>query len=248
VDVASETLRRLERAAVASWPAPEQAEIDGWLWRYASGGSLRANSVSALAFTGDDPEQAITEAERRYRARGAVARFTLTGVSEPADLDARLAARGYARGQDHVTMLKEVAASPGSAPDVAASCAYSPEWLAVYLAGLGPERAAVAPSILARLPQRRMFFACYRGSDVVGSGLSVADGELASVQCMATRSELRRQGYARAVLCAIEAWAVRQGATRLYLQAERANVGAIALYQGFGFRVAGRYHVRANGR
>ena len=74
---------------------------------------------------------------------------------------------------------------------------------------------------------------------------AAADGALASVQCMATRSDARRRGCARAVLRAIEAWAICQGARHLYLQAEWANRPAIALYEAFQFRVAGAYHVRS---
>ena len=240
---ARERLRALERAAVGAWPAPETADINGWLWRYASGGSLRANSVSTLEFAGGDIGAAILLADRRYRARGAPARFTVTEVSEPADLDARLAAFGYARGEDHVTMLKEVAATRDEGA-VTLSARPTPQWLSVYLSGLGPGRAAVAPRILARLPERRMFFTYHLAGEVVASGLSVADGEFASVQCMATRDDARRRGCARAVLRAIEAWAAGQGARHLYLQAEWANRAAIALYEGFRFRVAGRYHVR----
>jgi ribosomal protein S18 acetylase RimI-like enzyme len=72
----------------------------------------------------------------------------------------------------------------------------------------------------------------------------VRDGDLASVQCMATAPAARRGGCARAVLSAVEAWAAGQGCTHLYLQVESVNVGAIALYEAFGFRVAGRYHLR----
>jgi N-acetylglutamate synthase len=246
---ARERLRALERAAVGAWPALETADINGWLWRYASGGSLRANSVSTLEFTGGDIAAAIFVAERRYRAKGAPARFTVTEISEPADLDARLGALGYARGEDHVTMLKEVAATrEGGAvtlSTVTLSIQPTPQWLSVYLSGLGPGRAAVAPAILARLPKRRMFFACRVAGEVVASGLSVADGELASVQCMATRSDWRRHGCAQAVLRAIEAWAAGQGARHLYLQAEWGNRPAIALYEAYRFRVAGAYHVRS---
>lgn len=237
------TLIEIEQAAVRSWPALETAAIDGWLWRYASGGSQRANSVSTLAFAGADAEAAIRDAEQRYRARGAASRFTITEVSAPTDLDARLAAMGYARGHDHATMAKPVAGGP-SPGDVALSSDPEPEWLAVYLAGLGSDRKEIAPTILAGLPQRRAFFACRRGGAVVGSGLSIADGALASVQCMATLASARRQGCAQAVLGAIEAWAADQGCAHLYLQVEVANVGAIALYEGFGFHVAGRYHLR----
>jgi GNAT superfamily N-acetyltransferase len=64
---------------------------------------------------------------------------------------------------------------------------------------------------------------------------------------MATLASARRQGSARAVLTAIEAWAASQGCAHLYLQAESANTAAIVLYEAFGFRVAGRYHLRTKG-
>ncbi|MFL5115154.1 MAG: hypothetical protein ACJ8DG_05870, partial [Microvirga sp.] len=179
-------LTEIEWAAVRSWPALETGDIDGWLWRYASGGSLRANSVSALSFRSADFDAAVRGAEHRYRARGAPCRFTVTEVSEPGDLDVRLAAMGYARGEDHVTMAKAIAGAATIAPaDVVPSADPSPEWLAVYLSGLGPNRREVAPAILAGLPVRRAYFSCRRDGSVVGSGLSVADSRLASVQCMA---------------------------------------------------------------
>jgi N-acetylglutamate synthase len=238
-------LAEMEAAAVRSWPALETADIDGWLWRYASGGSLRANSVSALSFRGPDLEAAVRDAERRYGARGAPCRFTVTQVSKPGDLDARLAAMGYTRGEEHVTMAKAIPGSPAVASaDVVMSTDPGTEWLAIYLAGLTPNRRAVAPAILAGLPSRRCFFSCRRDGSVLGSGLSIADGDVASVQCMATLPGARRQGCARTVLAAIEAWAAVAGCTHLYLQAETPNTAAISLYEGVGFRVAGRYHVR----
>jgi ribosomal protein S18 acetylase RimI-like enzyme len=246
--VSRRQLAEIEAAAVRSWPAPETAGIDGWLWRYASGGSLRANSVSTLSFRGGDFEAAVRAVEHRYRARGAPCRFTVTEVSEPGDLDARLAAMGYACGEDHVTMAKVVANSaPSAAADVVLSADPTPEWLAVYLSGLSPDRREAAPAILAGLPAARVYVWCRRAGAVVGSGLSVADGRLASVQCMAMLAGARRQGCASAVLAAIEAWAAAQGCTRLYLQAEAANTPAIALYERAGFRIAGRYHLRARG-
>lgn len=245
VSIAPETLIAIEQAAVRSWPALEAAEIDGWLWRYASGGSLRANSVAALAFTGASVDAAIAEAERRYRARGAPCRFTISDVSEPGDLDRRLEAKGYARSEDHVTMAKAVAAAAPAPAEVEPSPDPTPEWLAVYLSGVSADRKGIAPTILAGLPRRRVFLACRRAGAVVASGMTIADGDLASVQCMATLAAARRQGCALSVLRAIEACAARQGCTRLYLQAESANTPAIALYERFGFRVAGRYHIRS---
>jgi len=242
----AEALLEIEHAAVRSWPALETAEVDGWLWRYASGGSLRANSVAALLFTGSDANAAITAVEQLYQAKHAPCRFTVSDVSVPADLDKLLVNRGYDRGQDHVTMTKDIAGSTLPLPaDVAVMREPTPEWLDIYLGGLNGDRRAAAPRILAGLPPQRSYLACGRTGRLLSSGLTVVDGALASVQCMATLPAARRQGGARAVLQAIEAHARAAGCHRLYLQAEAANTAAVALYQGFGFHIAGRYHVRS---
>ena len=243
---ASEALLEIEQAAVRSWPALETADIDGWLWRCASGGSFRANSVAALAFTGSDPESAVTDVEQRYAARGAPSRFTVSEVSAPADLDALLARRGYERGADHLTLAKDIAARIVSPPaDVAMMQEPTQLWLDIYLAGLSPDRREIAPRLLAGLPAQRTYFGCMRSGQLISSGLSIIDGPLASVQCMATLATARRQGGANAVLQAIEANARDAGCKRLYLQAEAANSPALSLYQAFGFRAIGRYHMRS---
>jgi len=137
MSVSRAELLAIEEAAVRGWPALQSSVIDGWIWRHTSGGSVRANTVAALAFTGSDVEAAITEAERCYRAAGAPPRFTVSEVSAPADLDERLAARGYIRGDDHVTMAKRVGGGampagtqPTSEPSrrVAASLRSEPAW------------------------------------------------------------------------------------------------------------------------
>jgi ribosomal protein S18 acetylase RimI-like enzyme len=171
-------------------------------------------------------------------------RFTVS-KQVPADLDALLARRGYERGDDHLTLAKDIAGSTTLLPaDVAMMQDAMPDWLDIYLAGLSGNRRAVAPQLLAGLPTQRTYFGCRRDGRLVSSGLSIVDGPLASVQCMATLTAARRQGSARAVLQAIEANAIA-GCTTLYLQAEAANTAALSLYQAFGFRVAGRYHMRS---
>ncbi|MGE0699848.1 MAG: GNAT family N-acetyltransferase [Hyphomicrobiaceae bacterium] len=242
-------LADIERAAVKGWPALETEAVDGWLVRASSGGSVRANSVSALDYTGADIGASIGRVVAFYRARNARPCFTVTDVSAPAGLDVALAARGWQRHGEHVTMAKDVAAVspvPSVAPgiEVIQHEAPTPEWLAVYLEGLSGDRRAVAPRIVAGVPAPRMFFSAVRQGRVIASGLSVHDGALASVQCMATVPEARRTGAARAVLGSIEELARDRGRRRLYLQAECANTAATTLYASIGFRVAGRYHTR----
>jgi GNAT superfamily N-acetyltransferase len=242
--VDSAELMAIDEAAVRRLPALNSASVDGWVWRQTSGGSVRANTVAALSFTGPDVEAAITEVERRYRAADAPSRFTVSEVSQPPDLDQRLAARGYMRGDDHVTMAKRVAAATEPAGVVDVGAVPDREWMEVYLSGLSLDRRGIAPRILAGLPAPRMYFAGRRMGRTVASGLSIADGRLASVQCMATLPAAQRQGCARDVLAAIERWASAQGCSLLYLQTGADNDAARALYRRCGFFLAGRYHTR----
>ena len=238
-------LLEIERAAVRGWPALERAEIDGWLARSSSGGSVRANTVSALDYSGADLDRSLAMVEAFYRARNAAPRFTITDVTAPAGLDAILQRRGWRRDGDHVTMAREVGAMP-AVPHitVVAHTVPTPAWLGVYLEGLTSSRRDVAPRLVERVPEPRCFFSGLRDGVAVASGLSVLDGRLASVQCMATLPTARRTGAARAVLAAIEAWARGLGARRLYLQTDLANTAAMTLYGSIGFIVVGRYHTR----
>jgi ribosomal protein S18 acetylase RimI-like enzyme len=173
----------------------------------------------------------------------------VTDVSEPQGLDEMLAARGWTRQGDHLTMAKTIA--PACVSEVNPSTvtivrhqAPTPDWYRVYLEGLSENRRAVAPKLVDRVPKPLGFFSAVRAGRVIASGLSVLDGAVSSVQCMATLPEARRSGAARAVLAAIEDFAREGGARRLYLQADAENTAAIALYRRVGFEVAGYYHTR----
>lgn len=239
------SLVAIERAAERGWPALASRAIDGWLARASSGGSVRANSVSALDYTGRDLELSIAAVVAFYREEKARPRFTITDASAPAGLDDALAARGWRRQGEHVTMAKNVA-PPVSTHKIEVRWheAPTPGWFQVYLEGLSQDRRAVAPRLVERVPAPRMFFSALRDGNVIASGLSVLDGPLASVQCMATLPFARRTGTARAVLAAIEGWGCERGARRLYLQTDLGNSAAMALYQSVGYTIAGRYHTR----
>ncbi|MDX2158052.1 MAG: GNAT family N-acetyltransferase [Hyphomicrobiaceae bacterium] len=243
-------LAAIERAAVRGWPALETRRIDGWVARSSSGGSVRANTVSALDYVGTDLDASIEAVVSFYRQRGAVARFTITEVDRPEGLDAALAERGWARQGDHVTMAKPIGslAIPGRSSATTLTVVHheapTADWMAVYLGGLTGGRREVAPRLVAGVPKPCTFVSCLRDGRVIASGLSVLDGGLASVQCMATLPTARRLGAARVILAAIEDWAGATGALRLYLQTDSDNAAAISLYVSAGFSVAGRYHVR----
>jgi N-acetylglutamate synthase len=234
MDVSVDELRLLERLHVKAWPAVETAKIYGWLWRYSGGGSQRANSVSTVDFTGDDPVAALEEVEARYRAKGAPARVHTFDASAPGNVGDLMRARGYRTGDTTLTMVKPVGRARLSS-DVDISEAATVDWRDVYLGAITPNRRAVNARILDTIPRPRAFFACRRGGNVISTGLGVADGGLAVVECMATRLEARRQGGAEAVLRTLECWAGEQGVRMLGLQVVATNAPGLALYGRCGF-------------
>jgi GNAT superfamily N-acetyltransferase len=235
---------RIEAAAVMAWPALETADIGGWLWRCSDGGFQRANSVSALAFHGDDVEAEIDEAERRYRTRHAPTQFQVSDVSEPPDLDARLAARGYRVHDPCITLAKPVV--PDAVAPACVSLAADPtdQWFVLYASSITADRRSAAPRILKKVPHPRAFALTYRADRPISSSLGVADGELCAIQCVATAGDARRQGGAAQALAAIESWAGRNGCRWLYLQTTLTNTPARTLYRRLGFVEVGRYHYR----
>ena len=232
----------IERAAVRAWPAGETLVVDGWLWRYSGGGSQRANSVSALSYDGRDVERTIDAIEALYRAHGAPVRFQVGfPLSQPDDLDQRLAARGYEIHDPVTTLLKPVA--PIAAPaEVVRRDAPSDGWLAVYMANVTPDRRPFAMAILERVPGPRVFAEVVRDGAVIATALGVFHENTVIAECVGTASTARRQGAAATVMRALESWGAGLGAHTIGLQAVTTNMPAQGLYAALGYVPAGTYH------
>ena len=237
-------LLRIEAAGVNAWPALETAPLDGWLWRYSDGGSQRANSVSALHFTGRDLEDAIDEAERRYAARSKGTMFQVSTVAAPANLDERLQRRGYRINDPCITLAKAISANAAPPDGVEYFATAAPEWFDCYASVITPERRRVAPRILERIPRGSAFCGLRRDGRIVATALAVAHNDVVIAECVATLTEARGTGAARAVMRGLEVWGAGQGCTIAALQALEHNAPAQALYKALGYREHGRYHLR----
>jgi GNAT superfamily N-acetyltransferase len=228
---------RMERAHVHAWPALETETIDLWRWRCSGGGSNRANSVSTIDFHGTDPEAAITRTETLYRDRDAPAKFQTFDETSPPTLPDTLRARGYRPVNPTTTMFKRLTPTPPP-QDVETRDHPWPEWRNLYLSEITADRRTVNNRILDLVPAPRAFFACRRNGQVVATALGVAAFGCVVIECVATRSDTRRQGAATSVLAALQSWAARQDVDWIGLQVVTGNTPALTLYQRLGF-VAG---------
>jgi GNAT superfamily N-acetyltransferase len=254
----------IERCAYAAWPAEEVKDLDGWRLRAMRGVSRRANSVwtggCALLESGQrqasDPlafaqgaDRHIEQAEAWYGSRGLSASFQLTRRAVPGGLDAALERRGYrieAPVSLQVARARTVLRVPsGSHPDVQVDRELTEEWFEISAyRGRFVRVADVYRDLLARIGSRARYALARVDGEPAAVGLGVIDERWMGVFSMLTLSNHRRRGAGRAILAGLAGAALEGGVEDLYLQVERENAGAAALYAGASFQELYGYHYR----
>jgi ribosomal protein S18 acetylase RimI-like enzyme len=246
----------LDEVAARAVPAWEVEDVDGWVARYSPGlAARRANSVWPRAH---DPrasiEHKLAAVERHYADRDLPTRFQISPASAPAGLDRALERRGYEAAGETSVELCDLARVAGPAPsrgiDVTIDLAQTARWSATWQASLalGDARLAAATRLFGRLTNQVAFATVSVDGAPAGVGMGVLDGAWLGIFNMATLPALQRRGVASAALGALAHWACRGGAGAAYLQVDRGNVAARALYRTAGFQTAYRYAYRTLGR
>jgi ribosomal protein S18 acetylase RimI-like enzyme len=243
----------LEAAAFAAWPCLEEAHLDGWRLRFASGYTKRANSANATSVSGAMSDAGIDEVERRYAARGLPAIFRLVSfLPDAAATDAALEARGYVLTDRSLVMTAPLSASnealDAAAGTVALAHGAAP-WLRAYqsVSGqIGPGQATHLSMLGAVDGPAAFAFDAPGGDDAAAAcvGLGVLHGGRLGLFDVATREDARGQGRATRLCAGLMAWGRDAGATGAFLQVVAANARAIALYERLGFRRAYDYWYR----
>jgi GNAT superfamily N-acetyltransferase len=241
---APQAVLAMERAAARAWPPQRVERVAGWHVRLSGGGSRRANSVLPLDYDASDLERAIDRVETLYRAERTRSYFQVSSASDPPELDARLAARGYTYEDPCLLLAKRLVAVPMPAGVISMS-EPSPDWLSIYTEPLDAGRAAAAAAVLASVPSPRTFLLVVRDGRPLSSALGVvAPDGIALVECVATAAVARRSGGAGLIMNALESWAAGHGAHTAALQVVSINLPAVTLYERRGYSEAGRYHYR----
>ena len=90
-------ITHLEELSINAWPALQTMLVDGWVIRFANGYTRRANSINPLYASSLALDEKLRFCEALFQAHKLPLVFKLTPAVFPVDLDARLAAAGFAR-------------------------------------------------------------------------------------------------------------------------------------------------------
>nr|WP_206313983.1 GNAT family N-acetyltransferase [Streptomyces coryli] len=251
----------LTRVAARGWPGVETERLGGWELRASGGFTSRANSVLALGDPGLPLDDALARVHAWYAERGLPALVQVsTGAADTEDrLAAELDERGWGMRRQALLQVgalarvADEAAGPGAAAGpgetvgsgeaVQLSRTTDGSWLSLYnrAAAMPPEAEAVlhgGPSV---------WFATVPGDEEgapAAIGRCVVDGRWAGFAAVEVAPAYRRRGLATAVMAALAARALDEGASAAYLQVEPDNEAALALYDRLGFSTHHAYHYR----
>lgn len=251
--------QRVEEASLNAWPAMQQIILDGWLLRFSSGFTKRANSIVALYPSQQPIPGKVRFCENLYKREGFQTIFRLTSIVEANELDQFLAARGYHHQDSTLVLGKTLSKTPGKTPGktLVEETQTKPssqqfklfskaDWLTVYaeLTGMPEQAQALHGAILSGIQNPCAYAVLMIGEVPVACGLGVLEQELLGLFDIVTRPDHRQTGLATALVASLLRWGMMGGAQTSYLQVVAENQPARGLYEKLGFRELYQYWYR----
>ena len=244
-------LSRIEDAGLNASAPPQQRWLDGWLVRFSPGKAKRARCINAVAEGRLPLDDKLRLAAEVFRDTGLPMVVRITRFTQPPELDAQLAERGYVQLDDTRVMVCPALPPTEPAP-LPAGTHWA--WLAAAdyaeavgaLRGSPPEQRLAHAERLANSPVPYQGYAIRRDDDgcVLACGQFAREAELVGLYDVFTRDNERGRGLAELLCARLLSLAAEQGATVGYLQVEGDNHAARRVYARLGYADAYTYHYR----
>lgn len=240
----------IEKVLADSWPAERVEPLGGWTMRFNEGYSRRANSVITDTDPGMDVDEAIERVEARYRSYRLPPAFAISPITQPADLDQRLAAKGYRAEGHSIVMMSPGASMLVHTPwvNISISAHASELWSRRAFEGMDTNGRAARLGIVRRIEPPAAYATAEMYGEIAATGVAVGrqvgHTRVVALHSLSTSKRLRGKGAGKAVLAALGRWALSFEKSMLILQVERGNTAAMSLYMRFGFRPLYKYHYR----
>lgn len=235
-------IEAIERATLDAVPPQATDSVGGWLLGLDAGTVGRAHSAVPLSHAGEVADAGVVALiESRYAAHGLRAVFRVPVLPSFGGVQAELAQRGYVQTKPTCTFIgttggmRAIKAERQAQGVAELLDAPDDAWRDLFLGeGFDPIDGASRVQILGRA--RHAAFARVRlAGDTVAAGMGSYSQGWASVHGMRTLAPHRGKGLASSILMALAAEAQSRGLARVFLQVEKSNTGAQALYARAGF-------------
>lgn len=236
-------IAELEALSTLTWPPRENKEMGQWRIRISDGVTNRANSVFVAGSPpfgepGLDIDDAIEQVEKIYAASHLPAIFQVITPTYQEFAD-YLIRKGWKEKVGAAFMVYDITDSPEIADTLMKKNltlrnedSPTPEFLSL-------QNDEILESIMNSHPARYL--------SIISDGVTIATARIAISESWAIVTRLfvseshRRQGLAELLMQAAIATSQTEGATKMCLQVDRSNPGALALYEKMGFRVHHTY-------
>ena len=250
-------LQRIEDSSLNASAPPQQRWLDGWIVRYNPGKAKRARCINAVAPGVRSAQDKLAECEALFDEAGLPLVVRITPFTQPAGLDAHLAAQGWARFDDTRVMvlplpLPKRAQPTAGAPSRPAGWAETVEHAQAFVHTVGALRGSSRLEIEAhaqRVTHSPVPYAGVVWRDAAGQvqvcGQIAREGDLVGLYDIFTAPAARGRGLATAFCAALLGRAAQAGACTAYLQVDAANAPARQVYFKLGFQDGYTYHYRS---
>jgi len=220
---------------------------DGWLLRFASGYTRRANCVHPLYPSNVKLIEKIPYCEALFREKDILCRFKLNDDPDLTELDTALAAQGYTLDAPALLMHRPKGCDiPREQGNIEVSDSFNPEWMRFFVSakGLDDRDARTFEYMLRHILPERRFILKTEGGLTVGCVLAVYERGFTSLFDLYVDEAHRGKGLGLSLVQQALVEGARINCPEAYLQVDETNERAIRLYRGMGFEVAYRYWYR----
>jgi GNAT superfamily N-acetyltransferase len=240
-------IQRFEEISMNGWPALRTFLYDGWVVRFGSGYTRRANSVNPIYPSTIDANKKIRFCQQLYAAQGLRTVFKLTKEVYPLDLDSVLNRNGYATEAETSvqTMPLHMLATKDYGP-VRIVTYIDDVWIDAFFRMTKPsvEHKTTLKLMLKRIATPKCLAYIKDDDQIVACALGVFEQDMIGLFDIIVASGFRGKGYAKRIVNGILLWAKKEGARLAYLQVMVENKIALALYDRLGFKEQYRYWYR----
>jgi ribosomal protein S18 acetylase RimI-like enzyme len=244
-------LAHVEDAGLNASAPPQQRWFDGWLVRFSPGKAKRARCVNAIAPGRLSLDEKLARAGAVFAEAQLPMVVRITPFSEPQDLDARLAARGWPRVDDTRVMVCPALTAMADEP-LPAGLLWQAMGHSAFAQAIGQlrgsplsQRQAHAQRLeLAPVPFQALAIRREADGALVACGQVAREADLVGVYDVFTAEDARGQGLARRLCARLLTRARDEGARSAYLQVEADNHAARSVYRRLGFADGYAYHYR----